>query len=79
MSAGRAVVRSQSKMAQRPEPRPRIPRFKVLLIAGTVPADIATVQKVIAGQPVRGGVRDRVRAEIKRQGYALPADEEDDE
>ena len=73
------MVRSQSKMAQRPAPRPRVPHYKVMLIAGTVPADIGTVRKVIAGKPVRGGVRDRVRAEIVRQGYVLPPDEEDDE
>lgn len=58
--------------------RPRIPHYKVNLIAGTVPADPATVRKVIAGQHVRGSVGDRIKDQIKQMGYVLPDDEEDE-
>lgn len=53
----------------------KIPRHKLLQIAGKIPADPATVRKVLEGRPVRGSIRDRVKDELVSQGY-MSADDD---
>jgi len=51
----------------------KVPNHVILRIAGEVPADPATVRKVLAGQPVRGSVYSRICAALTKSGISFPA------
>jgi hypothetical protein len=47
-------------------------RRVILETAAVAPADIRTVRRVLAGEPVRGHVGDRVRRALADRGVQLP-------
>lgn len=59
-------------------PRPKkVPRHVILRIAGEVPADPATIEKVLAGQPVRGSIYNRICEALGKAGIRYPAASEE--
>jgi len=58
--------------------RARVPNHVVVRVAAAASADPKTVRKVIAGEPVRGGVYDRICAVLKREQIEYPAPVDDD-
>lgn len=65
-----------SETASPPRPK-KVPNHVVLRIAAELTAAPATVRKVLAGEPVRGGVYDRIVAALARAGFSAPSQSEE--
>ena len=55
-------------MADTKRARPTLSNHRILKVAVAAVADPKTVRKVLAGEPVRGDVGDRIADELKRLG-----------